>query len=196
MKTLRNIFSFVYAIDKGIWREKINPTRYIGTISLMLVLFIGLEMTDKIATGSYDEYYGYTGSIQYVFGGLAVIALIFVINIAEAIVSSTKGYIPAVRALLHFGLYLVFFIIGVLLGKHKSTANVMYIILLLYAITYLVIEVVAAFTVKEDDEAEVEAEEVDADVYEQPAPTPRFCGQCGAPLEPGHQYCGHCGYPV
>ena len=196
MKTLRNIFSFVYAIDKGIWREKINPTRYIGTISLMLVLFIGLEMTDKIATGSYDDY-GYTGSIQYMFGGLSLIALIFVINIAEAIVSSTKGYIPAVRALLHFGLYLVFFVVGVLLGAHVSTAQVMYIVLALYAIAYLVIEVVAAFTVKEGDEAEVEAEEADAPyVYEQSASTPRFCGHCGAPIEPNHQFCGQCGQRV
>lgn len=29
-----------------------------------------------------------------------------------------------------------------------------------------------------------------------PAPSPRFCGHCGQPLEPGKRFCVHCGQPT
>ncbi len=32
--------------------------------------------------------------------------------------------------------------------------------------------------------------------FQQAASTPRFCPQCGAPLQPGDRFCGQCGAPV
>jgi len=193
MNTIRNIFAFVYAIDKAMWHDNINTTRYFGTLSLWSLFFMGIETTRVFMEGGgyYEDYYNYYSGAQGFIGALGMFAVIYTMNIAESIMAAKKGNIALVRSLMLLLPYLVFFVLGLLIGKSVILAKVVTVLLIIYAIAFIVVEIVAAF--KKEPEKRDGAALFD---FEQPDSQPRFCGQCGARLTPGHQFCGQCGHRI
>lgn len=189
MKILRGVFLFMYSLDKGIYRDKIQPNRYFATLSVLAILLVGMVYNVNLADWRDETYWDYltadwSGRRAFTAAGFVSLGCVWAFNVGEAIAASTRWWVPLVRAGMLAAVFFVFYTIGCMLPPVVTVVAVV-----VWSIGIVVVEIVAAFT---KPKAAADAPYV----YEQPAPTPRFCGQCGAPLEPGHQYCGHCGYPV
>ena len=191
MKILRGTFLFMFSIDKGIFRDYIAPNRYFATLSVLCIMLVGMffniDLENWAENYSWDSGYSYSWMIrdQYTVDSFITLALIWVFNVAEGIVACTRGWVPLARAAIQAGIFFLIYLLANLLPPLAVL-----ILTIMWLVGLVVTEIIVAVKGKEETSSSIpfDLEYVDRQ--------PRFCGNCGAPLEQGHRFCGHCGQPV
>lgn len=109
---MKSLLTWFWNIDKSIWKDGIDTNRYFGSICVVFAAFLG---ACQGGGGILENWFGWNAEpeIQY---SLDLMLVVYVANLCESLIATTKISAGILRALLFLGIFAVAFVAGYLLA--------------------------------------------------------------------------------
>lgn len=130
MKT--GLFTILYSMDKSIWGDRVNPNKYLSTISLLFCMLIGI-----IWGGSryIESLFDWNIEVSLT-ASLAMVCVLIGYNIAESIIATDSAKIALLRTLMMLVIMVLGFVAG-LIGSVILLAILTLVIVIYLFITFI-----------------------------------------------------------
>lgn len=130
MKT--GLFTILYSMDKSIWGDRVNPNKYLSTLSLLFCMLIGI-----IWGGSryIESLFDWNIEVSLT-ASLAMVCVLIGYNIAESIIATDSAKIALLRTLMMLVIMVLGFVAG-LIGSVILLAILTLVIAIYLFITFI-----------------------------------------------------------
>lgn len=128
----KDTITFFYAIEKLIWDKKVEPNKYLATLSILFVALLGAWYNIETLLG-----WQIGDPIFHVKNMIMLVVYLWIMNITESVIACKDITTAVLRSLLFLPNFGFAYLIGVTLG---TAAIVIICIILFIILCYMVID--------------------------------------------------------